>query len=333
MNFEKCSILRKTTVSLTALVFVFALAACGDSFHSNPQKIIEKTQGGEDLIVREFTECDTSQVSTNPREYSQERQDPSHPLMAEQSSVEREFPLLYSSLGKAFPLRGSWRKSKREILDIVYRHFWSPEQNRPVKMLSYFDMVLLVNIGSRSDSSSENSSAQRMQVLVRNGRSNNLDDWNRIRVWPISSGNPCGQKIETPTGVFKLDTHRFHSEYYSVLFKNARMYETMFFYHNYQNGRATGVAIHGTYMTERLGRRDSGGCIRLHRDNSQCLFNTLQGNITQPCLGGGYLDYRGTVPSFLSQNGDADPEFLAKRLETRGYKVLVAIYKDSRDLI
>lgn len=314
------------------LVSLFMLTACG-GFQAKPEKIIEKTQGGQELLQMEFTECDTSKISTNPYEYEQTRQNPSHPLVIKQSSVEEQFPLLYSSIDKVFPLRGSWRKSKEEIFDIVYRHFWSPEQNRPVKMLGYFDMVLLINVAQRSDFSKENSSAQRMQILVRNGDSNNLDDWNRIHVWPISSGNPCGQKIETPTGVFKLDPGRFHPEYYSILFKNVEMFETMFLYHNYQNGKATGVAIHGTYKTEKLGRRDSGGCIRLYRDNSQCLFNTLQGNIEKPCLGGGYLNYRGTVPSFMSQNGEADPDFLTDRLEVRGYKVLVAIYNDSEDLL
>ena len=333
MNLKKYPILRKTAGLLISLIPVLILTACGDNFHSNPEEIIEKSQDGEELIQREFMECDSSKMTTNPYNYEQTRQNPSYPLVAKQSSVDEQFPLLYSSLGKVFPLRGSWRKTKEEILDIVHRHLWSPEQNRPVKMLSYFDMVLLINVGQRYDFSSKNSSAQRMQILARNGQSNNLDDWNRIQVWPISSGNPCGQKVETPTGVFKLDPHRFHSEYYSVLFKRAEMFETMFLYHNYQNGKATGVAIHGTYKTEKLGRKDSGGCIRLHRDNSQCLFNTLQGNIGKSCLDGGRLDYRGTVPSFLNQNGEADPEFFANRLETRGYKVLVAIYKDSEDLL
>ena len=264
------------------LASVVILSACGKGFDKKPKKIIEDTVGGEELIEREFTECDPSERTTNPYNYEQARQNPSHPLVKKQSVVERQFPLLYSSLNKDFPLRGSWRKTKEEILDIVYRHFWSPEQNKPVKMLSYFDMVLLINTGQRSRRSSKRSSAQRMQVLVRDGRSNNLDDWDRIHVWPISSGNPCGKKIETPTGVFKLDPSRLHSEYYSVLFKNVNMYETLFFYHSYQNGRPTGVAIHGTYETEKLGRRDSGGCIRLHRDNSKCLFNTIKGNLSNP---------------------------------------------------
>ena len=333
MNLKNCSILRKITGLSVSLIFAFILSACGNKFQSPPKKIIEETPGGEELIEREFMECDPSERTTNPYGYEQTTQSTSHPLVIKQASVQRQFPLDYSSIEKSFPLRGSWRKTKEEILDIVYRSFWSPEQNRPVKMLSYFDMVLLINTGQRSDSSPENSSAQRMQVLVRNGSSNHLDDWKRIHVWPISSGKPCGKKIETPTGVFKLNPYRFHSEYYSVLFEDVNMYETMFFYHNYQNGRATGVAIHGTYVTEKLGRRDSGGCIRLHRRNSKCLFNTLKGNLSKRCLNGGYLNYQGTVPSFMSQNGEADPEFLSNRLETRGYKVLVAIYKDNRDLL
>ena len=332
------SFLKQTVVAPLLLAFLLVLTACGKSSPApfvDAPSMIEESIDGEEIIEREFSECaEGESASENPMDYVQIRQNSSHPMVKKQISVQEQFPLLYSSLEKSFPLRGSWRKTKAEILDLVHRYLWSPEQNKPVPMLGYFDMVLLVNVSARSPQSPETSSAQRMQILVRDGASNHLDQWKRIHVWPISSGNPCARKVETPTGVFKLDPARFHPEYYSKQFDNIEMFETMFLHHRYQSGKLTGIAIHGTYLTEKLGRRDSGGCIRLLRENSQCLFNTIRGDLKKSCLDGGYINYRGTVPSFMDQNGEADPHFLSNnQLEIEGYKVLVAIYKDSEDLL
>ncbi|MCJ8277437.1 MAG: L,D-transpeptidase, partial [Bdellovibrionales bacterium] len=179
----------------------------------------------------------------------------------------------------------------------------------------------------------------RMHVYVREGESNRLSDWSRIHVWPISSGLPGGlngQKIATPTGVYKFDPSRFREDYKSAQFEFADMYESMFLYHQYayQSGdERTGIPIHGTYLKNKLGRRDSGGCIRLAREKSQCLFYTLKGEREERCLDGGKLRYWGRVPSFLPRNAEADPEYLTRSglLEVGGYRVLVAIFNDTED--
>ncbi len=319
------------TILIAAAGMTLLLSACSDR-PSHNEAIIEETSGGEDILAQEFETCDEGYKSENPLSYVQFRSSLNNSSTQQQSVVEQQFPMLYSSLGQSFPLRGSWRQSKSEILDLVDRHVWSPELRRPVEMLHYFDMLLLANISPRSDSTPSSKSAQRMQVLVRTSSSNDLKTWKRLEVWPISSGIPCGKKIETFTGVFKLDPTRIYSNYYSKLFEDAEMHETMFLYHQYQNGSQTGVALHGTYLTEKLGRRDSGGCIRLYRDKAKCLFDTITGKLSQNCLAGTKLDYWGKVPSFLPRNGEADPAYLSSgALEVSGYKVLIAFFNDIND--
>lgn len=316
------------------------LVSCGGEFRpSTAPAVIEETEGGLEVIEAEFSECEGEEIPDNPLDYVQFRHNSSALPYQYQLSVERQFPHEFDSANHPFPLRGSWRKNKAEILDIVDRRIWSPERGGHVAMLEYFDMVLLINVAARTNTTAENNSAQRMQVLVRNGSSNNLNDWNRIHTWPISSGRPCGQKIETPTGVYKFNPGRIYEEYGSNQFRDENgerinMYETMFLYHKYKNGRQTGVAIHGTYVAEKLGRRDSGGCVRVYRDNMTCLFHTITGKQTERCLNGGQLDYLGKVPSFISENAEADPEFLSSgNIEVNGYRVLIAIMDDAQDTV
>lgn len=314
----------------------FVLISCG-KHQAAPQvkpAVIEDTESGFAIIEQEFSECEGESIPENPLDYVQYRPSSSSSAYNQQRTVEAQYRHIFSSIDHAFPLRGSWRKSKAEILDIVDRHIWSPEQGKVINMLEYFDMVLMINVAARNSNSPENSSAQRMQVLVRNSPSNDVNTWNNIHTWPISSGRPCGKKIETPTGVFKFNPSRIYSDYYSNLFDNVRMFETMFLYHSYQDGRPTGVAIHGTEVVEKLGRRDSGGCVRVYKEDMTCLFDTITGRRSSKCLAGGKLDYYGRVPSFLSRNGEADPEFLRSgHLEVNGYKVLIAIFDDANDTI
>ncbi|MEM7645275.1 MAG: L,D-transpeptidase [Pseudomonadota bacterium] len=310
------------------------LVSCGgpSAAPSTEPAIIEETSGGEELLEREFGECDESVIPGNPLDYV-------HTLPAvrtsearEQINVESLYPHEFRSRNRLFPLRGSWRQSKAEIMDIVNRMIWSPDQGKAVPLLDYFDMALLINVADRTRSTGSEKSAQRMQVFLRDGSSNELSQWNRAEIWPISSGRPCGKKIATPTGVFKFNPNRLYSDYSSQLFDGAEMFETMFLFHQYQNEALTGVAIHGTYKTERLGRRDSGGCVRLYRDNSQCLFNTITGRLSEPCLSGSRLDYFSEVISVYSKNGEADPEYLRSgALKVDGYRVLIAIFDDLED--
>lgn len=67
----------------------------------------------------------------------------------------------------------------------------------------------------------------------------------------------------TPTGTFTPQSmKRMH---YSTLYNNAPMPFSIFFHGNY--------AIHGTTQIEQLGCVASAGCVRLHPDNAEILFN------------------------------------------------------------
>lgn len=313
------------------------LVACSGS--PGPQEaVIEETQGGFDLLDREFGECNESLDENSEfyeRKYAYRRPMQNSSSGRSQLDLEAQFPHSFQSLGQMYPNGGTWRQDKEEIMDIVGRYIWSPEKRRPVQLLNYFDMALMINVADRNSDTPDDSSAQRMQILIRQGDSNDINDWKRIETWSISSGRPCGNKIATMTGVFKLNPDRIYSKYNSELFDNADMYETMFLYHNYQNGRQTGIAIHGTYKTPTLGKQDSGGCVRVYREKSKCLFETITGTRTSRCLSGGLLDYqqKKTI-SLLPKNGEADPEFLSSgMLEVDGYRVLVVIFNDESDLL
>lgn len=341
MNLLKTKNLIKTIALLALLTFVLnGLVACGAPNATTPPAIapavIEDTVGGIEVLEQEFGECDESEpfAEDNPR-FNMAWQGPVNQSARNQDLLEEAFPHVYSSINQLYPLQGSWRKSKAEIMDIVDRYVYSPELNTTVDLLYYFDMVLLVNVAPRLSTTPANNTAQRMQVLVRNGNSNNLANWTRLHNWPISSGRPCGTKrILTPTGVFKLNPSRIYSEYFSALWEGREMYETFFLYHDKQQGGPTGVAIHGTLATTALGRQDSGGCVRIAQDNSKCLLDTLKGDSDNLCMGGGKNGYWGKVPSFLPKGGEADPEFKSDgMLEVNGYRVLVAIYDDVNDFL
>lgn len=337
-------------IQILSLLALFTVSqffvACGGP--EPREAIIEETEGGLELLEQEFAECEGVVEEDTPQFLRQRHHfDRSNP---QQNLLEEQYPHEFSSLDQMYPLRGSFRKSKAEILDIVDRYIWSPEQGRAVKLLEFFDLVLLVNVADRTKDDPENSSAQRMQIFAKHNGSPHFSDWNRIQVWPVSSGRPCktkeGEKIATPTGVFKFNPHRIYKNYESRLWK-AEMYETMFLYHHYINphrrncsdpgnkscqGSATGVAIHGTYKTTALGRRDSGGCIRIYKDNAQCLYETIEGYRSNTCLGGGHLDYTGSVPSFTPQYGEADPDYYnGKLMVSPGRKVLIAIFDEKND--
>ncbi len=78
--------------------------------------------------------------------------------------------------------------------------------------------------------------------------------------WPVSTARPG--KV-TPTGVFTPQSmKRMH---YSTLYNNAPMPFSIFFHGNY--------AVHGTTQIDKLGCVASAGCVRLHPDNAEILFN------------------------------------------------------------
>lgn len=91
-----------------------------------------------------------------------------------------------------------------------------------------------------------------------------LDDVTRY-VWPVSTARPgkC-----TPVGTYTVQSmKRMH---YSTLYNNAPMPWSIFFRGNY--------AIHGTTQTDQLGNPASAGCVRLHPENAEILYDLVLEN-------------------------------------------------------
>jgi lipoprotein-anchoring transpeptidase ErfK/SrfK len=145
--------------------------------------------------------------------------------------------------------------------------------------------------------------------------------------WPVSTGRekkektPSGRKTftHTPEGSYKLDPNRFHEMWRSRAW-NADMPWTMFFDLT-ENGGRSGLAVHaaGKGKISQLGRRASGGCIRLSPENAQFLFKLIQ------------KEHAGLVPVFAMDGnstnvmGEAVHNADGSIQLTYGYKVLLHI--------
>lgn len=145
--------------------------------------------------------------------------------------------------------------------------------------------------------------------------------------WPVSTGRekrektPSGRKTftHTPEGSFKLDPKRFHKLWKSRAW-NADMPWTMF-YDLIENGGMSGLAVHaaGKGKISQLGRRASGGCIRLAPENAQYLFKWIQ------------KEYAGFVPVFAMEGNSTNTRGEPMRNPdgsiklTHGYKVLLHV--------
>ncbi len=187
----------------------------------------------------------------------------------------------------------------------------------PDEVEPYFDLYLYVSKAEAGPI------AQHMFVYSRatDGTMSLLYDW------PVSTGRekkektPSGRKTftHTPEGSFKLDSKRFHKLWKSRAW-NADMPWTMFF-DLVENGGMSGLAIHaaGKGKISQLGRRASGGCIRLAPENAQFLFKKIQD------------EHAGFVPVFAmdgnSTNVMGEPARNADgSLQlTHGYRVLLHI--------
>lgn len=187
----------------------------------------------------------------------------------------------------------------------------------PDEVEPYFDLYLYVSKAEAGPI------AQHMFVYSRaaDGAMSLLYDW------PVSTGRekkektPSGRKTftHTPEGSFKLDPKRFHKLWKSRAW-NADMPWTMFF-DLMENGGISGLAVHaaGKGKISQLGRRASGGCIRLAPENAQFLFKKIQ------------TEHAGFVPVFAmngnSTNVHGEP---ARNADgsiqlTHGYRVLLHI--------
>jgi lipoprotein-anchoring transpeptidase ErfK/SrfK len=81
-----------------------------------------------------------------------------------------------------------------------------------------------------------------------------------LYVWPVSTAR---QGKTTPVGAFT--PYLLKRTHFSSLYDNAPMPFSIFYYGHY--------FIHGTTQTDRLGCVGSAGCIRLHPDNAEILFD------------------------------------------------------------
>lgn len=83
-----------------------------------------------------------------------------------------------------------------------------------------------------------------------------------FHLWPVSTAR-AGKC--TPPGTYRVESmKRMH---YSTLYNNAPMPHSIFFSGNY--------AIHGTDRTDMLGSPASAGCVRLHPDHAETLYNLV----------------------------------------------------------
>ena len=81
--------------------------------------------------------------------------------------------------------------------------------------------------------------------------------------WKVSTGR---DGYDTPAGTYR--PQRLEKEWYSKQYDNAPMHNAVFFHNGY--------AIHATNETRRLGRAASHGCIRLHPENAEELYDLVE---------------------------------------------------------
>jgi lipoprotein-anchoring transpeptidase ErfK/SrfK len=200
-------------------------------------------------------------------------------------------------------------------------------QNVPDDIESYYDLFMYVSKANRGPM------GQRMFIYERNPNGQIVP----YAEWRVSTGREQWEErngrrsyTTTPEGVFRLNPDRFHVEYYSRTYDNAPMPYAMFLDMR-TKGYPTGLAIHAAASASkiaRLGRRDSGGCVRLSPKNAKELFYKIR-NTTA-----------GMVPVFAEVRGSTDRWGKASRDKdgnirlTDGYKALLMIEDfDGRGLI
>ena len=88
-------------------------------------------------------------------------------------------------------------------------------------------------------------------------------DGRTIYTFDVSTGR---KGYTTPTGNFR--PLRMHKMWYSSKYENSPMPHSIFFYGGY--------AIHGTGDIKHLGQVASHGCVRLHPDNAEKLYNLVK---------------------------------------------------------
>lgn len=182
------------------------------------------------------------------------------------------------------------------------------------ELYPHFDLYLYVNKAPKGVW------AQKMFIFERTPDG----EFRQLFRWLASTGRERNERYftTTPVGVFKLDPGRFREMYYSVQWGGVAMPFAMFIDFSYAS-RKSGIAIHGTRgRTENhLGRRASGGCIRLSVDNARMLYYLIRTN------------YAGMVPKFAydrdrghtSKTGQFSRDEDGTVIMEPGYRVLLIV--------
>ncbi|MEI9988520.1 MAG: L,D-transpeptidase [Rhizomicrobium sp.] len=183
----------------------------------------------------------------------------------------------------------------------------------PSELFGYFDVYLYVS------KAASGSLAQHMYVFHRDAANGLVFE----QSFPVSTGRELHERYftSTPVGLFELDPNRFERMHYSHTWHGAAMPWAMFL-NATLHGRQTGVALHSASVhTAELGRRASGGCVRLPPDKAAELFNRFQSQ------------ERGMVPVFAydaahnrtSGDGVVLRDGQGHPILTPGFRVLVFI--------
>lgn len=146
------------------------------------------------------------------------------------------------------------------------------------QLLSFYEAILYINKAPRG------ATAQSMRIFTRD--ESFPFQWKQYRKIKVSTGRERAEQYftSTPVGIFNIDHDRVYRMTYSRTWDNSPMPFAMFLDARYGN-RKSGIAIHGAPPGSegKLGRRASGGCIRVAHRNAEQLFewvtNGLPGQI------------------------------------------------------
>lgn len=184
----------------------------------------------------------------------------------------------------------------------------------PNALYPYFDVYLYVSKAAAG------SLAQHMYVFHRDASGALVFE----QSFPVSTGRELHERYftDTPDGLFELDPDRFETMHYSHTWHGAAMPWAMFLNATI-HGRQTGVALHssGEAHAALLGRRASGGCVRLPPQKAHELFERFR------------AEERGMVPIFAfdarhrrtSGDGVLLRDGMGRPILTPGFRVLVFI--------
>lgn len=141
----------------------------------------------------------------------------------------------------------------------------------------------------------------------------------------VSTGRERSEQYftATPTGIFELDVHRFFPMARSAKWDDARMPWAMFLNYSYREKMA-GVALHaaiGAHELAMIGRRASGGCVRLPLAKANRLYHRFLSEARGQVPVLAFDDARGTT----NVTGTVAQDEQGNILLADGLKVLVVI--------